>query len=653
MHETHERAPELSNEKAANAVNATGTSSADIDKQNRRRHRRRVRRIDRAPESSVGDLLDASEVFQPSEAESAMETTAQDLTAATVSGTACGSEPSLGYLPGCVLEDVESPQSGTDCTTETSVGELLLDSTVTPRPGVGGLFDSASQPRLGVLSAAHSAVMLGEDDALSKALEGVDSLATAPKPPAGTHPLLHAAAFLGHAACIHLLIQKGAEVEAKSHGKTALQLARERGHVEAARVLEAATTRRHDEQAVALVGRQSEAALRAAEAESSLHRGIELAEAVFAARRAQAAKPSLKSGASWPTMPKPLASAASWSAMPTASDTATKRGDQLMLLACAYLAEEWKRQEEHETAKERESRRCDEHRRRQQRQLRRVRDSPSNHSRKDGSRTPPWWNYGGGSGGGASGAGSSGGSCGNGRTSTSASSGSVEVGSRKESSTGDTISRWLCADGTRELLNDLAESLPSDGPPNTSGTELALAIRVAQLRLREAASAAAGKPLGQDELVPLLERLIVHAQPSHARSVLDRMRRGISEEELLKKPDLASAVDGWDLACEGVERQALDAWRSAHRTASFFRALRRSPNALLMAACEPNTGAPLEDIFRSFLRELVEAESKDWQAATSVEEYVEAVQRSVTEMLPDGEDLCVQLSTLELQSKSC
>lgn len=72
-----------------------------------------------------------------------------------------------------------------------------------------------------------------------------------------------------------------------------------------------------------------------------------------------------------------------------------------------------------------------------------------------------------------------------------------------------------------------------------------------------------------------------------------------------------------------------------------------------MAACEPNTGAPLEDIFRSFLRELVEAESKDWQAATSVEEYVEAVQRSVTEMLPDGEDLCVQLSTLELQSKSC
>ena len=71
-----------------------------------------------------------------------------------------------------------------------------------------------------------------------------------------------------------------------------------------------------------------------------------------------------------------------------------------------------------------------------------------------------------------------------------------------------------------------------------------------------------------------------------------------------------------------------------------------------MAACEPNTGAPLEDIFRSFLRELVEAESKDWQAATSVEEYVEAVQRSVTEMLPDGEDLCVQLSTLSCNRKA-
>ena len=83
----------------------------------------------------------------------------------------------------------------------------------------------------------------------------------APKPRAGAHPLLHAAAFMGHTECIRLLLQKGADCDATAQGKTALLLARERGHAEATRVLEEEASRRHGEQAAALVTRQSEATL--------------------------------------------------------------------------------------------------------------------------------------------------------------------------------------------------------------------------------------------------------------------------------------------------------------------------------------------------------------------------------------------------------
>ena len=135
--------------------------------------------------------------------------------------------------------------------------------------------------------------------------------------------------------------------------------------------------------------------------------------------------------------------------------------------------------------------------------------------------------------------------------------------------------------------------------------------------------------------MPLLETLLVESQPVRARSVLVRMRKGIPEHELLRRPDLASAVDGWELACEGVEAQAVSAWRSSRKTTLFFRALRRSPNALLMAACAPNRPVPLEGVFRSFLRELDGAEEEDWKAACSVEAHEAAVQRSVAQMLPD------------------
>ena len=61
----------------------------------------------------------------------------------------------------------------------------------------------------------------------------------------------------------------------------------------------------------------------------------------------------------------------------------------------------------------------------------------------------------------------------------------------------------------------------------------------------------------------------------------------ISEQELLDKPDLASAVDGWEQACLGVQAQALARWRRARREACFWYALCRTPppDVLLSSVC--------------------------------------------------------------------
>ena len=75
------------------------------------------------------------------------------------------------------------------------------------------------------------------------------------------------------------------------------------------------------------------------------------------------------------------------------------------------------------------------------------------------------------------------------------------------------------------------------------------------MHLREAGQAVAGGVLGADQLIPLLEPLIVQARPLHGWTLLARMQ-ALGEQELFDKPDLASAVDGWESACVGVESQA-------------------------------------------------------------------------------------------------
>ena len=205
---------------------------------------------------------------------------------------------------------------------------------------------------------------------------------------------------------------------------------------------------------------------------------------------------------------------------------------------------------------------------------------------------------------------------------------------------------YLETAGAQSLLGELSETLPGCKPADgaISGTQLALAVRVAQLRLREAAAAAISRPLGQDELVPLLEELMIVAAPSHAHTVLARMRKELSDDELLRNPDLAGAVDGWEIACEGVQAQALASYRTALMRHAFFHALSRTPppNALMMSTCAQKREEPLGVVFDGFLKQLASDEAEAWLVASvSVEGHARSIEALVDEMLPLGDMLYV------------
>ena len=199
------------------------------------------------------------------------------------------------------------------------------------------------------------------------------------------------------------------------------------------------------------------------------------------------------------------------------------------------------------------------------------------------------------------------------------------------------VTEWLRSRSAQELLLDLGESLPGVTAPDSSisGRELALAIRVVQLRLRETVCAALARPLGADDLAPLLESVLVAGQPCAAHSVSARMRT-INDEVLLRNPDLASAVDGWAQACEGVQRQAIDVWRAAARSAAFFRSLARSPppTALLMATVPQTRMRTLLDVYHSFLTQLALDESELWAGAESVHDFEQRLHSLVGTLLP-------------------
>ena len=112
----------------------------------------------------------------------------------------------------------------------------------------------------------------------------------------------------------------------------------------------------------------------------------------------------------------------------------------------------------------------------------------------------------------------------------------------------------------------------------------------------------------------------------------------IAEQELLDKPDLASAVDGWETACVGVEAQAVARWRRGTREAAFWGALCRQPppDVLLAAVCLEKRPDSLPQVFGSFLANLEAAEEELWGCAASAAAHATQVAQLVAEMCPGG-----------------
>jgi hypothetical protein len=139
-----------------------------------------------------------------------------------------------------------------------------------------------------------------------------------------------------------------------------------------------------------------------------------------------------------------------------------------------------------------------------------------------------------------------------------------------------------------------------------------------------------------------LEQLLVFARPRAAHTVAQTMAT-IDDATLLRKPDLASAVDGWLLACEGIEVRAVGAWRASLCAATLWRALSRSPspNVLLMSVYPEKRTQPLTSVFETFLRTLSAEEEEAWQSATSLEAHATQVQRLVDDLVPRSSTLHV------------
>ena len=190
----------------------------------------------------------------------------------------------------------------------------------------------------------------------------------------------------------------------------------------------------------------------------------------------------------------------------------------------------------------------------------------------------------------------------------------------------------------RSFLSELAEQLPIV-EAGATGRETAYALRLVQLRIQQAAPALHGDVVGQDQLTPLLERVLVAARHASVWSVYEHMLQ-IPDDVLLQKPDLASAADGWLAACGGVEHMAVAQWRSARVEAIFWKTLGggrmggATPQLLRQAISTPHE--PLPTCFRAFVAHLTDVETTARLRSRSTTEYLSQMKQLVDELLPTG-----------------
>jgi hypothetical protein len=129
--------------------------------------------------------------------------------------------------------------------------------------------------------------------------------------------------------------------------------------------------------------------------------------------------------------------------------------------------------------------------------------------------------------------------------------------------------------------------------------------------------------------------VLVAAAPVAVWSTHQRMRGAFTDDDLMAKPDVASAIDGWEAAAAAMVAEAVGGWRRAMREAIFWQRLRKSPppSVLLMAHSRPST--PLADVFEALLVALAELEEEVWRAREK--DYMLELQRRINvELLPEG-----------------
>ena len=134
------------------------------------------------------------------------------------------------------------------------------------------------------------------------------------------------------------------------------------------------------------------------------------------------------------------------------------------------------------------------------------------------------------------------------------------------------LREWLRGAGGRQFIEEQRSILQGLEASDTHAREMAWLVRVVQIQLREKAPQVLQKDVGADELTPLLEQVVVATQPQHGWQVRAKLQV-LDGHTLLLQPNLAAAVDGWEVALAGLEGQAIDCWRRASCEAAFWSAV--------------------------------------------------------------------------------
>ena len=119
----------------------------------------------------------------------------------------------------------------------------------------------------------------------------------------------------------------------------------------------------------------------------------------------------------------------------------------------------------------------------------------------------------------------------------------------------------------------------------SDGAALWMGVRAITLLNRERGPAAAAAPgsaceLGQDDLQPMMDFVLVHAAPSQAVSVRDRLA-GLSDDYLLNHPHASNALTQWDLSVATLLPLGVEAWRRASLEHGFWAGVATLPDVTL------------------------------------------------------------------------